>query len=122
MPSSVWMYFTNNKLNNQAKCNICKFDIKCGSSSTSGPWSHLKSKHSKKYDELKKEEIQQMDEIPAKRPHNDLFNSFSQKESISCEEETVCKFVVRQNLPFSAIEDQDFQKILRKSYPSLQVE
>ena len=62
MPSAVWKAFTKLPNEGQVKCNLCptKYKYNEKDKSTGTLWSHLKDKHKKCYENLKK--IEETDE------------------------------------------------------------
>ncbi|XP_022182390.1 zinc finger BED domain-containing protein 1-like [Myzus persicae] len=50
--SEVWQVFTKSEYNHKAICNICKKNYSNSGTNTTNLWSHLKSKHIKKFTEL----------------------------------------------------------------------
>lgn len=50
--SEVWQVFTKSEYENKAICNICKKNYSNAGTNTTNLWSHLKSKHIKKFTEL----------------------------------------------------------------------
>jgi hypothetical protein len=52
--SKVWKYFKRpvDKTDEKAKCLLCGDKLACRAQSTTGLWTHLRTKHKKEHDSL----------------------------------------------------------------------